>query len=390
MEYNGAEYIEEDVPRRGRPGYPAYFDRPLAQNEQHVLRGYPFYGTLLKVRPTGEPAFVTHISEARPMTLDQVTRLKRLRGDYILCLCDEDGLEIPLHIGDEPEEAPQPETETALQKAYDKLFRQNAELSEDLAGVRKRLMDEVEDYRRRYAQVQEDLAALRAQHAQELAAERDRHREEIRSLESRLHDSQMQLIQSEAERKAEAAIAELREEHAESLADMDLSTGELLMQKLIDLVPGLAETLPALLAGQGKPVPQLNDGTDESMVHALKQKIVQMAMQAALADVPDLAGFATAWNAIRAQSTRLSSTDWVDVARTLVVTAMEHAVAPGRVADVLEPVVGELGPARAALSVMTPKQAAKMLLELAGIDPGDEARSYLINVLTELKGRTNE
>lgn len=377
----------------------------FARTVEKIYENYPFCGRLLK-KHDRHYRMKKIISKDSPLTIEDV-ETNYGPGKYQLRLLDaneqEHNLSFEIEEPEAEQPAHQPETkdkatenlEAIISSLEKRLETANAELDEKSRKIRS-LNEEVAE------------SELRAQRRVNHKVEAQETK--IEELKDEIWDLKRQRDRLELEQEFHGEKSTLSE-----IADRILGNDNLLSMfaPILNggMNPGPAPAPNALAGAQTRENP--NEETEhhtngqqqteeepmqaqqQMTPHQLMQNFVQAiynrAVQALMEDEPQLQEVKTFVDenlaAMQQNGVPVPAQAWINISKALIEFVDQNNIASEKLADIIQPILGNAGKAKKMLGYMKPESAADAIKDYFELNITDKERSILVDVLTIFKQR---
>ncbi|MEX0662102.1 MAG: hypothetical protein WEA58_04055 [Balneolaceae bacterium] len=402
---------DESAAKVGRPPMDSYLNADeitppesidqFATSKARILENYPFFGTLLKSK-NGHYRILKTYTKENNTNIEQVEQVHG-HGEYQLRFLVRNKEHLIAFSIDEPQKEEQKPTSNTREDAFlkDELYESQQEV--------KRLKERIKD---RDSDLDEQLRKIRKLNQEIIELERTgekRHKEKIDRIE--------------AERdKLKEKLDELNKENFELKMDLkyaDSEGGFDLMSTVKDIVEDesvrgfLTNMMQNKQAGYGAtptPIHQIsqarenpgnlsgapdNQQNKQELALQIMQKFVNVvfkcAAEALTEENPDykqVAGFVQQQvQSVQSQGLTIDPQNWVNLAKSLVQFAIQNNISSEKLANVVSPLLENVGQAKSALNVMPVNVVISTLDGMYNLNLAAQEKDVLKDILNIFKNR---
>lgn len=411
---------DENSSKVGRPPMNSYLNADeitppesidqVATNREYILMNYPFIGTLLK-KKNGNFRILKTYSRENNTCIEQVEQVHG-PGDYQLRFIAREEEQIISFSIDEPQKEKEKQTSNSNEDVFlkEELYQSQQEV--------KRLKERIKD---RDSELDEQLRKNRQLTQEMIELERKgekRYQEKIERLEA----DRDRLKESLDDLKYKNMSMELKMEHGDTESGFDV-VGMLKdvfeNEQLRELATTMLSNKKNGFGAEPTKIHQLNqtrsnpDGLSDAetnrqaqhpeknaeqialeIMQSFVNNVFAKAVEALTAENPDynqVAAFVQSEiKTIRSQGMQIDPQNWINIAKGLIQFSLEHGIKSERLAEVITPLLENLGMAKQALKFMPVDGAISTLKDMYSLQLTDKERSVLADILGIFKDRLSK
>lgn len=382
----------------------------FAFTEQRILEGYPFFGTLLKKKHSNF-RIVEFVQQDSPITINEVED-EHGAGEYELRLeSEDDEKRINFKVPEKEPETRNTQRQNQPGGIMDERLKRSYEdtissLERTVSSLRKELDDKSREVRRLREGEFEKVQNVEREYKKEirvLKKEKEDLKDDLRDIKFELREKEFELKTSDSKSSIETVIDKLVSDDGLLSQYIPAILQQMSPQQKQMALNGATQPQPGQPADQ-RMNPQgeqentenedMNSETQQTSKKQLLQKFANTIYNIAVHNLqqdepnPDQVEQTVDASLQELQNGGVAKPPaqiWINIARKLIQYVDQNGISTGKLADVIQPLLMNLGKAKSTLKMVDAETAADMLQEMFGFTVSDNERKILIGVIENFK-----